>query len=184
MQVFFGLFCRSLQSVSLFRSMQSLSQQKCDWAKYSSSHISRSIWVFKLILCQNGPPMGGSFWQNNSLISHILFELWLLEYLAQSHFCWDRLQVYLGLCRCSYVYLGLFRCMQCRCMQVYLGLFRSLYVYVGLSRSIQVYLGLFRSVWVYLGLFRSIQVYYIISIQYLGVFWCIQVYLGLLYLFR
>ena len=36
---------------------------------------SKSMWVIKLFLCQNDPLMGESFWQNNSLITHILFEL-------------------------------------------------------------------------------------------------------------
>ena len=29
----------------------------------------------KLFFCQNDPLMGEPFWQNNSLVSHILFEL-------------------------------------------------------------------------------------------------------------
>ena len=42
---------------------------------------SKNIWVIKLSLCQNDPLIGESFWQNNSLVTHILFELsW---YLAQ-----------------------------------------------------------------------------------------------------
>ena len=35
--------------------------------------------------------MGESFWQNNSLVTHILFELCLLLYLAQSTFFLDTL---------------------------------------------------------------------------------------------
>jgi hypothetical protein len=31
--------------------------------------------VIKLSFCQNDPLMGESFWQNNSLVTHILFEL-------------------------------------------------------------------------------------------------------------
>ena len=42
------------------------------------SHSSKSIWVIKLSFCQNNSPMGGSFWQKDSLITHILFELWLI----------------------------------------------------------------------------------------------------------
>ena len=41
-------------------------------------HSSKSIIVIKLSFCQNDPPMGESFWQNNSLVTHILFELCLL----------------------------------------------------------------------------------------------------------
>ena len=36
---------------------------------------SRSIWVIKLSFCQNDPLMGELFRQNNSLVTHILFEL-------------------------------------------------------------------------------------------------------------
>ena len=36
---------------------------------------SKSIWVIKLSFSQNDPLMGESFWQNNSLVTHILFEL-------------------------------------------------------------------------------------------------------------
>ena len=42
------------------------------------SHSSKSIWLIKLSFCQNNSPMGGSFWQKDSLITHILFELWLI----------------------------------------------------------------------------------------------------------
>jgi hypothetical protein len=36
---------------------------------------SKIIWVIKLSFCQNDPLMGESFWRNNSLVTHILFEL-------------------------------------------------------------------------------------------------------------
>ena len=36
---------------------------------------SKSIRVIKLCLCQNDPLKGESFWQKDSLITHILFEL-------------------------------------------------------------------------------------------------------------
>ena len=32
----------------------------------------------RLLFCQNDSPMGGSFWQKDSLITHTLFELWLI----------------------------------------------------------------------------------------------------------
>ena len=35
----------------------------------------------KLSFCQNDPPMGESFWQKDSLSTHILFELWLITLL-------------------------------------------------------------------------------------------------------
>ena len=37
--------------------------------------------MIKLSFCQNDSPMGGSFWQKDSLITHILFELWLITLL-------------------------------------------------------------------------------------------------------
>ena len=45
---------------------------------------SKSIWVMKLFFFQNDPIMGESFWQNNSLVTHILLKFSPLSYLAQS----------------------------------------------------------------------------------------------------
>ena len=42
------------------------------------SHSSKSIWVIKLFFCQNISPLWESFWLKDSLITHILFELWLI----------------------------------------------------------------------------------------------------------
>ena len=36
---------------------------------------SKSIWLTRLLFCQNGSPMRGSFWQKKSFITHILFEI-------------------------------------------------------------------------------------------------------------
>ena len=36
------------------------------------------MWVIKLSFCQNDCPMRESFWQKDSLITHTLFELWLI----------------------------------------------------------------------------------------------------------
>ena len=55
-----------------------------DWAKYQNSHSSKSIRVTKLFFCQNGILLGRSFWPKDSFVTLILFELWLLWYLAQS----------------------------------------------------------------------------------------------------
>ena len=56
----------------------------CDWAKCYNRHSSKNIWVTRLFFCQNGVLLGGSFWQKDSLVTLILFELCLLWYLAQS----------------------------------------------------------------------------------------------------
>jgi hypothetical protein len=51
--------------------------------------------VAKLSFCQNDPPMGKSFWQNNNLVTHILFELCLfmifspVANLMHHPLCWD-----------------------------------------------------------------------------------------------
>ena len=50
-------------------------QKKGDWAKYHNRHSSKSLWVTRLLFCQNDSLQGGSFWQKDSLITHILFEL-------------------------------------------------------------------------------------------------------------
>ena len=57
-----------------------MSRKKVDWAKYHNRHNSKSIWVTRLL-----------FFQNDSLITHILFELCLLWCLAQSTFFLDTL---------------------------------------------------------------------------------------------
>ena len=71
--------------------------------------------MIKLSFCRNDPPMGISFWQKDSMINHILFELCLLwtenwteteMYLAQSTSFWDTPYVncryYIWLCVYSY----------------------------------------------------------------------------------
>ena len=68
-----------------------MSRKKVDWATYHNRHSSKSIWVTRLLFCQKDSPMGESFWQKDSLITHILFELCLLWYLAQSTFILDTL---------------------------------------------------------------------------------------------
>ena len=68
--------------------------KKVDWAKYLNRHGSKSVWVIKLSFCQNDSPMRGSFWQKDSFITHILFELCLFSNLAQSTFFRYTLYVY------------------------------------------------------------------------------------------
>ena len=51
--------------------------------------------MIKLSFCQNDPPIRISFWQNTSLVIHILFELILINSpLAQSKKLWDTLYQY------------------------------------------------------------------------------------------
>ena len=42
------------------------------------------IWVTKVSFCQNDPIIGESFWQKNSLVTIIFFELCLVWYFANS----------------------------------------------------------------------------------------------------
>ena len=49
--------------------------KKVDWAKYLNRQSSKSIQVIKLSFCQNDPLIEESFRQNNSLVTHVLFEL-------------------------------------------------------------------------------------------------------------
>ena len=57
------------------RLRQRVSHDYLDWANYQNMHNSKSISVVKVSFCQNDPPIGESFWQNTSLVTHILFEL-------------------------------------------------------------------------------------------------------------
>ena len=55
-----------------------------DLSKYHNSHSSKSIRVTELCFGQIDLPRSTPFWQKKNLITPILFELWLLWYLAQS----------------------------------------------------------------------------------------------------
>ena len=72
--------CRFFKNKSLYVKCV---QKKVDWAKYHNRHSSKSIWVVKLSFCQNDCLMRQSFWQKDSLITHILFELCLFRHLDQ-----------------------------------------------------------------------------------------------------
>ena len=76
---------------TVFARSRGCPEKKVDLAKYHNRHSSKSIWVIKLPFGQNGPPKGESSWQKDSLITHILFDLCLLWYLAQSTFFRDTL---------------------------------------------------------------------------------------------
>ena len=65
-----------------------------DWAKYYNSYIWKSIRVTKLSFGQNDLPRSTSFWQKNSFVNLLHFELWLLWYLAQSQIHRITLYVY------------------------------------------------------------------------------------------
>ena len=75
------------RQISFFQSLVSSTNRDC-CAKFATglniiaSHSSESIWVMKLSFCQNNSPMGETFWQKDSLITQILFELCLFWYLA------------------------------------------------------------------------------------------------------
>ena len=65
---------------SSWRHIYRVTHNYLDWAKYQNRHSSKSIWVMELYFCQNER---GKFWQKNSFITYILFELCLFWYLAQ-----------------------------------------------------------------------------------------------------
>ena len=88
----FNSFWRFRQILVVFSDYR-VSHNYLDWAKYQNRHSSKSIWVMKLFFCQNDCPIRGSFWQKNSFITHILFELGLFWYLAQSTSVWDTLYI-------------------------------------------------------------------------------------------
>ena len=56
-------------------------------------HSSKNVWVTRLVFCLNDSPIGGSFWQKDSLTTHILFELCpcLFWYLAHTTYLWNTL---------------------------------------------------------------------------------------------
>ena len=49
---------------------------------YHIRHSSKSIRVTKLSYCQSDYPMSESFWQNNSLVTHIFFDLCLFKHFS------------------------------------------------------------------------------------------------------
>ena len=49
---------------------------------YQIGHSSKSIWVTRLLFCQNDSLMGGSFWSKDSFITYIIFELCLIWYIS------------------------------------------------------------------------------------------------------
>ena len=65
---------RELKEEGFFFFIRGVSHNYLDWAKYQNRHSSKSIWVTKLVFCQNDSPIRGSFWQKDSLITHKLFE--------------------------------------------------------------------------------------------------------------
>ena len=53
-----------------------------DWPKYQNRHNSKSIRVTKLSFCQSDFPTSESFWQKNSLITHIFFDQCLFKHFS------------------------------------------------------------------------------------------------------
>ena len=49
--------------------------QICDWARYHNRHIFKKYMSDQAVLLRKiDPTMGESVWQNNRLVTHILFE--------------------------------------------------------------------------------------------------------------
>ena len=68
--------------MNAFKSNYRLLPKICDWAKYQNRHNSKTIRVTKLSFCQSDSPMSKSFWENNSLVTHIFFDLCLLKHFS------------------------------------------------------------------------------------------------------
>ena len=62
-----------------------MSRKKVDWAKYHNRHSSKSIWVTRLLFCQNDSPIGESFWPKDSLITHTF---WTMPIMPSLLFFW------------------------------------------------------------------------------------------------
>ena len=58
-----------------FLARRGWTKKKVQWAKFLNRHSSKTIWVIELSFFQNDPPMRESFWQKDSLITYIPFEL-------------------------------------------------------------------------------------------------------------
>ena len=74
---------------------------------YQIGHSLKSIWVTRLVFCQNNYLMRGSFWPKNSLITYIIFELYLIWYLTKSQILGLTLYVNLNLlwkCFCKFLF--------------------------------------------------------------------------------
>ena len=56
----------------------------CDKLKCLSRHRSKSIRVTSLFFCQNDVLTGESFWQKDSLVTPILFDLCLFKHFSLS----------------------------------------------------------------------------------------------------
>ena len=54
-------------------------------------HSSTSIRVTKMLFCQNGVLLGRSFWPKDSLVTLLLFELWLLWVSDSSHLYFNKI---------------------------------------------------------------------------------------------
>ena len=56
----------------------------CDKLKCLNRHRSKSIRVTSLFFCQNDVLIGGPFWQKDSLVTLILFDLCLFKHFSLS----------------------------------------------------------------------------------------------------
>ena len=60
--------------------IQRLITKICDKLKCLNRHRSKSIGVTKLSFCQNDSPLSKSFWQKDSLVTLILFDLCIFKH--------------------------------------------------------------------------------------------------------
>ena len=76
--------------------------KKLTISQYHIRHSSKSIWVIKLSFSQGGPSEGGSFWQKDSLITHILFKLCQIWYYDMVSFFMTQTLFYKFNCLLTY----------------------------------------------------------------------------------
>ena len=69
-------------------------KKKVHRAKFLNRHSSKSTRVIKLYFCQNDSPIRESFWQKDSLVTPILFEICLFRNLAECTFFLFTLYIY------------------------------------------------------------------------------------------
>ena len=78
------LSCWRVSNFSYLIANTPLLPKICDWAKYHNRHSSKSIRVTMLSFCQSDSLMSQSesFWQKNSLVTHIFFDLCLFKHFS------------------------------------------------------------------------------------------------------
>ena len=94
---FINFFCQKIMKIKKFINLMLLlnvcrTLKSRDWFPKFANGLNIKIdivhkvciWVTKVSFCQNDPIIGESFWQKNSLVTLVYFELCLFWYFANS----------------------------------------------------------------------------------------------------